>query len=132
MAKFFTIDKHSEFGKLVHKWAKNEEKRPGKPKKFMKLLAKFGITATFPDANSQMGKVRRVKYVDLENDEILVVIPSPKMLRLGLQETSVGGQYPFPSEYLTAFPCLPEDLDTDEAKEMFYARIGDYSIGLCM
>lgn len=136
MGNFFEIDDYSKFGELVKKWATGRESRkPTAPKEFIKLLKEHGIEAKFPDIDTEISTIREVEYADLQNDVLRVTIPTPRMLKVGLNlAENLNGAYPFPEEYKMGFEGqTPElNLTEDQRRELFYARIGDYVVTYCM
>lgn len=143
---FFTILKptpnHENFGKLIKEWADNPESRPTNLTEFRTALEDQGIDYGMPPFNPEdpdrdlhLRPIKRIRFVDLHEEELTIVVPSSNMLRIGEHlSTTDGGEYPFPKEYDKAYHGTPKTtgLDKEQRKKIFLARIGDYSVGNCM
>lgn len=130
---FITIEDHRKFGELIKNWVVKPSSRPGTMQDFEKQLNKEGISYNIP-AGGALPKVTKINFVDCVEDALVFALPSERMLEVGLDETtSAGGEYAIPQDYNPAYadPTKRTNLSKNERKRIFFARIGDYSIGQC-
>ncbi len=150
---FFRITgNHQKFADLLEKWAKrqagDDAEMPTDYQKFLHVLAhnKNNVQFFNPNLNegehddrkpeNRMKNIKTVKYVLLAEEELVVIVPSEKMIRVGAEEAKMAKNvaYGFPQTYDAVYGgTAPQALGTDAGMlKLFKARLADYCCNQCI
>lgn len=117
------------WGELVEHWICKRHPRPDDTDKLINQMTAHGITS----AGVYGSTPRPVEFVSYgEKGALVIELPTKDMLEEGKKTAEAGQPYPLPSFYDAAFDGSRKSFCSDVIKHFAAARIGEYTINMCM
>lgn len=112
------------WGQLVEMWALRLHPTPDTAAKLVAQMSAHGIQGAYVDGPPG----RPVKFHYRANDEVLLVLPTPEMLRVGRQEVKPNEAYPLPVYYDAFYTGTRKKMSDDELTLAAACRLGEFTI----
>jgi hypothetical protein len=108
------------FGKVVVQWSLDPSTRP---RTLRKLKEELRDILEIPD------RITRIKYVDVDQETLVIRVPNKEMVEESIERFSGRGQraYPAPAFYRDLMPGPNRKRNID----ILHCRIADYTIAQC-
>jgi hypothetical protein len=120
-----------QWGDLVEHWINERQDKPDDVEELVNRMKAHRITGAgvYGPSNPK----RKVKFISYgENDPLVIMLPTKKMLVEGEAPVHVGKPYPLPVFYDKMYDCKRKVLtDQLEARKLAACRVGEYTINEC-
>jgi hypothetical protein len=117
------------WGELVQHWICKRREKPDSTDKLINQMTAHGITG----ADVYGPNPRPVKFVSYgEDDPLVIELPTAEMVAEDQKTTHPGKPYPLPSFYDEAYDGSRKAFSEEVIKRFAAARVGEYTINMCM